>query len=319
MDAVPLRNWQYEESPFHEVSREIQQRLGVAERVDAAGRRGVTARLTQQYRDFFAQLRFVVAGARDAQGQPWATMLFGAPGFIDTAADQSLFLHAHPLGGDPLETAIEPGKAIGLLGIEPATRRRNRVVGKAGTVGATGFSIDVEQAFGNCPKYIRSRTPHAVASGPPGLISRGSLDARAQEMIAGADTMFIATGYRGENHGVEVSHRGGKPGFVRVESNVLTVPDFIGNFHFRTIGNLVSEPRAGLLFADFAAGDLLYLAVDGEVIWDGPEVRAFAGAERLLRLRVRRMVRLGGAMPLRFDAGEASPFLEKTGDWNQAA
>jgi hypothetical protein len=34
-----------------------------------------------------------------------------------------------------------------------------------------------------------------------------------------------------------------------------------------------------------------------------------------LRLRVRRMVRLEGAMPFCFDAGEASPFLEKTGAW----
>jgi predicted pyridoxine 5'-phosphate oxidase superfamily flavin-nucleotide-binding protein len=315
MDAIPLRNWPHDASPFHEISRDIQQRLGVAERMDVAGRRGITAQLTQQHRDFFAQLPFVVAAARDADGQPWATMLFGAPGFIDSAAEHSLFLHAQPLAGEPLEKSFAPGAAVGLLGIEPATRRRNRVVGTVGRAGLAGFSLDVEQAFGNCPKYIRSRAPHAVAAGPVGRVSADGLDARAREMIAGADTMFIATGYREQNHGVEVSHRGGKPGFVRIEGNTLTVPDFVGNFHFRTIGNLVSEARAGLMFADFTTGDMLFLAVEGEVIWDGPEVQAFIGAERLLRLRVRRMVRLEGAMPLRFDAGEASPFLEKTGSW----
>ena len=315
MDAVAIRNWPHEQSPFHDVSREIQQRLGVAERMDVAGRRGITAQLTQQHRDFFAQMPFVVAGARDAEGQPWASMLFGAPGFIDTVPEQSLFLQAHPLAGDPLERAFVPGAAVALLGIEPATRRRNRVVGMVGGSGAAGFSIDVEQAFGNCPKYIRSRLPHAVTPDEIGRSQGTGLDTRAWEMISGADTFFAATGYRGQNHGVEVSHRGGKPGFVRVEGNTLTVPDFVGNSHFRTIGNLVSEPCAGLLFADFEKGDLLYLAVQAEVIWDGPEVQSFAGAERLMRFQVERMVRLEGAMPLRFDSGETSPFLDKTGSW----
>ena len=95
------------------------------------------------------------------------------------------------------------------------------------------------------------------------------------------------------------------------------MPDFTGNFHFRTIGNIEGEPRVGLLFPDFSNGHLLYLAAQAEVIWDGEEVRAFAGAQRLLRFQVREMVRLDSAMPLRFEDGEMSPFLENTGSWNE--
>src|SRR3546814_14766932 len=63
--------------------------------------------------------------------------------------------------------------------------------------------------------------------------------------------------------GADVSHRGGRPGFVRVTEDdgrsVLTIPDFSGNQFFNTLGNIAINPRAGLLFVDFATGDLLTL------------------------------------------------------------
>ena len=65
-------------------------------------------------------------------------------------------------------------------------------------------------------------------------------------------------------HGVDVSHRGGKPGFVRIDDDkTLTFPDFSGNYHFNTMGNILLNPLAGLLFIDFEQGDLLYLTCSG--------------------------------------------------------
>ena len=117
-------------------------------------------------------------------------------------------------------------------------------------------------------------------------------------------------------HGVDVSHRGGKRGFVRVDADgTLTVPDFVGNYFFNTIGNLQVNPRAGLLYIDFENGDLLYLAVEAQIIWDGPEVAAFEGAKRLLRFTVREMLRTEAALPLRWGAAAQSPFLDATGAW----
>jgi predicted pyridoxine 5'-phosphate oxidase superfamily flavin-nucleotide-binding protein len=120
----------------------------------------------------------------------------------------------------------------------------------------------------------------------------------------------------GRAGGVDVSHRGGKPGFVRVEADgTLTVPDFVGNYFFNTLGNLVVNPRAGLLFVDFDTGDLLYLAVTAEIIWDGPEVDSFAGAQRLMRFKVQSMRLVESSLPLRWGEAELSPALEATGAW----
>jgi predicted pyridoxine 5'-phosphate oxidase superfamily flavin-nucleotide-binding protein len=151
-----------------------------------------------------------------------------------------------------------------------------------------------------------------------------------QALIAAADTFFIATAYLGASagesttvsgiadrqQGVDVSHRGGKPGFVRIDdARTLTVPDFVGNFFFNTLGNLVEHPRAGLLFIDFVSGDLLYLAVTAELIWDGAEVAAFKGAERLLRFHVEQAIRVEASLPLRWSEAEMSPALAPMGSW----
>ena len=145
-------------------------------------------------------------------------------------------------------------------------------------------------------------------------------------IIRDADTFFIATAHpqaaqsRSAAQGVDVSHRGGKPGFVRVDGEgMLTAPDFRGNFFFNTLGNIAVNPRAGLLFMDFDNGDLLYLAVRAGIVADGPEVAAFAGAQRLLRFEVEQVRRAQAALPLRWGAAQLSPLLLKTGDWKARA
>ena len=114
-----------------------------------------------------------------------------------------------------------------------------------------------------------------------------------------------------------MSHRGGLPGFVQVsdetDRTVLTVPDFLGNFLFNTVGNLLLHPRAGLLFVDFDSGDLLGLTTQVDVVWDGPEVQSFSGAQRLLRLRIEQGWAAADVMPLRWSDPQFSPHLDGTG------
>ncbi len=72
--------------------------------------------------------------------------------------------------------------------------------------------------------------------------------------------MFVASAAHREDgkFGVDVSHRGGQPGFLGLDAeDTIVVPDFRGNGFFQTIGNLLAFPRAGLLIPDFATGDLL--------------------------------------------------------------
>jgi len=130
-----------------------------------------------------------------------------------------------------------------------------------------------------------------------------ALDEEARTMIEQANTFFVASyanGWDG-NRQVDVSHRGGEAGFVRIsEEGTLTIPDYSGNRFFNTLGNLAANPKAGLVFVDFATGTLLQMTGDTELVLDSPEVARFSGAERLWRLRPRRIVRRRGALPLRW-------------------
>jgi predicted pyridoxine 5'-phosphate oxidase superfamily flavin-nucleotide-binding protein len=307
-------------SRFHPDEMAVQERMGVRERMESAGGRVVRDFMPDQHREFFAELPFFFVGALDGSGQPWATVLVGEPGFMSTPDDRTLDIAAGLLPGDPLSGQLHAGDYIGGLGLVPATRRRNRVNGVIEAIDGGGMRIDVLQSFGNCPKYIQARDLVAVDAAGAAVAAAArvlrapGLSQQDRELIAAADTFFIASANvdpsAGEGRGVDVSHRGGQPGFVRIaDDDTLTVPDFMGNFFFNTIGNLAGHPRAGLLFIDYESGDLLHVVVEAQIVWDGPEVEATPGAERLLRFRVREAVRNVGVLPLRWGAPQLSPYL----------
>jgi uncharacterized protein len=313
-----------DEAVFHEGELALQEAAGSRTRLAEVGARVIRDFMPDQHRDFFAQLPLLIAGTLDAQGQPWASVLAAPPGFVTSPDATRLAVHAPPLPHDPLADNLAPGVPIGLLGIEPQTRRRNRANGHVSFVAEDSFGVHVEQSFGNCPKYIQARRPEFVDADRPAPVAHRTegLDAAAHAIIAKADTFFIATAHpsaaeaSSRAFGVDVSHRGGKPGFVQVdEEGVMTVPDFIGNFYFNTLGNLAVNPRCGLLFIDFERGDLLYVAARGEIVAQGPLVEAFEGAQRVLRLRTVSALRVEGVLPLRWSEAQLSPALAATGAW----
>ncbi len=312
------------DATFHEGELALQRRAGSLALLAQAGPRVIRDAMPQQHRDFFAQLVFLLAGALDAQGQPWASVLTGPAGFAFSPDPRELRVQARFAPHDPLAASIVAGAPIALLGIEPHTRRRNRLNGRVVRSNDEGFVVEVVQSFGNCPKYIQARRPELreIVAGPAAVQHLAALDERAAAMIERADTFFIATAHpQAAQHearafGVDVSHRGGKPGFVRVDGDAqLTVPDFAGNSYFNTLGNLVLDPRCGLLFIDFESGDLLHVAARGEIVLEGPELAAFTGAQRLMRLRVTSAVRAPAALPLRWSEAQLSPVLAATGSW----
>lgn len=317
-------------SPWHAGELALQQSIGVVERMDAPGRLFVRDFMPEQHRDFYSQLHFVVLGSVDAQGDAWATLRAGRAGFLRSPDPHTLHLGVARDAADPADPGMDDGEAIGLLGIDPMTRRRNRLNGtvrRAPCGAGRGFDIAVGQSFGNCPQYIQSRSLRfvrdpGVPSGVPAVELAG-LDARARALIAAADTFYVAS-YIERDDGtrqVDVSHRGGKPGFVRVgEDGVLTVPDFAGNKFFMTLGNLLVNPRAGLLFVDPVTGDLLQMTGEARIILDGPEIAAFEGAERLWTFTPRRVLRRPDALPLRWRmvSDGWSPSLARTGSWPEA-
>jgi ferredoxin-NADP reductase/predicted pyridoxine 5'-phosphate oxidase superfamily flavin-nucleotide-binding protein len=319
-------------SAWHAGEVEMQRRVGVADRMREIGKRVMRDHLIDQHREFYPLLPFVVLGAVDEAGDAWATLRAGRPGFLRAVDERHLHLDLKRDPADPADAGMEAGDAMGLLGIDLRSRRRNRLNGTVARDGADGFDLAVVQSFGNCPQYIQLRDFSFVraAETPPSASPRylDRLDDRACAMIEAADTFFVASyvDIEGANRQVDVSHRGGRTGFVRVGADgALTIPDFAGNLFFNTLGNILANPKAGLVFPDFATGDLLQLTGDAEVIADSPEIAAFQGAERLWRFKPRRIVHRAEALPLRWsfqDRGQQagwSPNSLMTGNWAEAA
>ncbi len=286
------------------------------------GATGIRPFMPDQHRDFFALLPYLFIATTDSDGWPIATVLTGEPGFIQSPDSITLTVAATPRAGEPGADLFRRGRPFGGLGLDLATRRRNRVNGVIAAAGPGGMILDVRQSFGNCPQYIQTR---AVAPGPASTIPAEAIafpTPEALAQIARADTMFVATnagGEAGENGGVDISHRGGLPGFVKVAGDVLTIPDFRGNRFFNTLGNLVLDPRAALLFVDFETGDLLHVQGRVEIDWDAPGGAWPRGVQRQWRLKVERAWRRPAALPLRWAFGDYSPVTLTTQAWNAAA
>ena len=299
-------------STVHAGERALQQRLGVHERMAEVMGQVVRPFMPAQHIELFEKLPTLLVGGLDAQRRPWATVLSGWPSFMHAPDAQHLRVDARPLAGDPLP--LQLSMPLGLLGLEPHTRRRNRMNGTVVELDSRGFTLQVDQSFGNCPKYIQARVPRWVQRGKPAPAQAESaqLSAAALQLVRGADTLFIASstpqarGHAGAE-GVDVSHRGGLPGFVRVTqhddgSTVLHIPDYRGNHFFNTQGNLLLNPQAGLLFIDHHSGDLLQLTGHTELLWQDNE-------RREIRFTVDSGVWRGGALPLQWSAPEFSPHL----------
>lgn len=312
-------------SPWHAGEKLIQKRLGMDARMEASGRRVIRDYMPDQHRTFYAQLPFMLLGTVDADGNAWASVLEGKPGFVRSPDNRHLSFQVKPQPSDPAASNLGMGNPVGLLGIELHTRRRNRMNGRIHSRDEGGFSVEVEHSFGNCPQYIQLRDvtwDNVDATLDTTVETMSRLDAEAQDFIRAADTCFIASYVDPDGiankRAVDVSHRGGKTGFVDVDGDLLTIPDFPGNFHFNTLGNLLVNPLAGLLFMDFESGTILQVCARAEIIFDGPDVAAFQGAERLLRLHVYKVVRRRNALSLRARFREFSPNSTMMGSWEQA-
>jgi ferredoxin-NADP reductase/predicted pyridoxine 5'-phosphate oxidase superfamily flavin-nucleotide-binding protein len=260
--------------------------------------------MPDQHRAFYQGQPFLVAASADAQGRVWTTVVEGPDGFIHSPDAKSLTLATQMDSQDPLAQSLHSGSDIGVVGIELATRRRNRFSGRTRPTDE-GFAIDIGQTFGNCPQYISERDWWRVATGTrPAAQSAPRLSTAQIARIQAADTLFIGSGHRSATaaaaNGFDASHRGGAPGFVNVVSPTrLRIPDYSGNNFFNTIGNLVIDPRVGLLFVDFATGGLLHVTGRAKVDWAPPEAQDPA-VLRVIEVEIDQVIDRRHALSLRW-------------------
>jgi hypothetical protein len=290
---------------FHEGERAVQVRAGVA--AEAARLTGMLAlpNLDGGARLFLAHQEFAALTARDASGLLWTSPLFARRGFLD-AHGQTLHVDALPATTDPL-SALPAGQAVGMVAINFARRRRMRVNGTIVAVDGDGFSVEVNQAYGNCPQFIQRRHLDLSDSGsqaePTAFIKRSSAITEQQRLLIGrVDTFFLGTTH--PTRGNDASHRGGLPGFVRSTAHELWWPDYPGNNMFNSLGNLAVDATASILFIDFTTGETLQLSGSATVDWNGSGTPGNDGRTgRRIRFAITDVIHISGAFQVRFEHG----------------
>ncbi|MFE9673357.1 pyridoxamine 5'-phosphate oxidase family protein [Streptomyces sp. NPDC006259] len=285
---------------YHAGSRTLQDRLGVRDLADHVGRsvgegvRSVAAAFLR------LQPQLVLGAADPASGAVWASVITGTPGFVRATGPRRISVAGGPPPTDPLATALAtPHAPVGTIALDPRSRRRMRLNGRLRPT-PHGFAVEADQVFANCPKYLQKReTYETVSDRPPGPPRHGGeLTAEQAGFVAAADTFFLASVREG---GADASHRGGNPGFVRVLSpGELAWRDYPGNSMFLSLGNLAADPRAGLLFLDWATGRTLQLTGEARTEFG-------AGGERTVRFTVTHALDTPAALPLRWSAPAYSP------------
>jgi predicted pyridoxine 5'-phosphate oxidase superfamily flavin-nucleotide-binding protein len=272
---------------------------------------GIHAQIPEAAQGFLSDQTFIVLGAEDGTGQIWASLLQGPRGFLEVTAPAELTINALPSVTDPLFARLTTtnGLSVGILAIEPATRRRMRLNGQAVLIGDR-LIVHAREVYANCPKYIQKREidilPVPVPVETCQVGKHLTVDQAAA--IRRADTFFIATRY--PDHGADASHRGGNPGFVRVSEDgaMLYWPDYAGNAMFNTLGNIAVHPAAGLLFVDFEGnGSTLQLTGQASILWD-QEAERLTGTARGVSFTVESVLQRTGTFPMHSHLLEYSKF-----------
>jgi hypothetical protein len=118
-------------------------------------------------------------------------------------------------------------------------------------------------------------------------LTRTRFTADDKEFIESLPYFFLATA--DADGRPDCSFKGGMPGFVRITGPAeLAFPDYDGNGMFKSLGNLLVNPSAALLFIAMH-GKPRRLRVNGEatVSRDDPLLSSTVGAQLIVRVRVR--------------------------------
>ncbi len=243
--------------------------------------------------------------------------------------------------GALLRPGQDNGPVMAGLSIDLETRDRVKIAGKMlagavterpiensrqesdnGRVGEVQMAMFVQEALGNCPKYLNKKAirPHVPR---PRLLydshtTSGPLPQAGVAIIEKADLFFLSS-TNGKT--MDTNHRGGPPGFVRIAHNgetethnggasglTLVYPEFSGNRLYQTLGNLQVKPLAGLLFPDFETGNVLYLTGHTEILVGAAASASMPRTKLAVRISVDQAILVAEGLPFRGDVIDYSPY-----------
>ena len=302
-----------EQDVFHAGERIIQERTGEV-KMAQTNSRIIQEEIVPGAFNFLERQAMVVLSTQDKHGKVWVSVLMGAPGFVKVPDSKVVTIDLRSVATPPQDIALtnlaNTGQ-VGMLFIELATRRRIRINGTASHEGDL-LTVQVQEAYPNCPKYIQRRVLHSdTGTTRHGMklelgtrFSLGNIS-----LIRQADTMFVGsvaqTGY------LDASHRGGPRGFVEVlDDKTLKIPDYKGNSMFNTLGNFVEDARAGLIFLDFDRGEMLQLTGRAKLLFDqfgAQDMNRTTGTGRYWLFHLEEWMSTQATLPFRWEYVDASP------------
>lgn len=298
---------------YHAGEIAVQERAG--ERAIAQRRATMIAdRLGEGAQAFLNRQGTVAVAAAAPDGALWASLWCGVPGFL-RADEQGT--HVELISAvestaaiDPVRTIISDGAPLAMLVIDFATRQRLRINGTVDRVEPTGLGLSVREAFGNCIKYIqrRHRIDDLVGEAVAHVENGRALDDERRRFIEQTDTAFVASIH--PERGVDVSHRGGHPGFMQlVGESTLRIPDYPGNSMYQTLGNFDVDTRAGLALVDFERRRVLSLTGHALLTFGAEDPRyPTGGTNRYWSFAVERWIEYGLPSAMTWKLVERSPF-----------
>jgi predicted pyridoxine 5'-phosphate oxidase superfamily flavin-nucleotide-binding protein len=133
-----------------------------------------------------------------------------------------------------------------------------------------------------------------------------------RELIERSPMFFLATA---DAEGrPDCSYKGGMPGFVRVvDDHTLAWPDYDGNGMFRSLGNLLVNPRVGLLFVDFERPRRVRVNGIASIDEGDPLLAEYPGAQVIVRVTAERVFPNCPRYIHRWQLVEHSAFAPRTG------
>lgn len=280
--------------------------LAVQERAGTSFEGRIRDEIPEVAAKFLLGRPYLVIAGRDDEDRMWTTMLLGSPGFAYAAEPGTMSVTALPLRTDPLAPLLNCGGEIGTIALDH--HRRMRVNGIL-TPQPAGFQVQTQQVFANCGRYIAERHLLQQDDGgeEPVVTTGASLTSGQAATITAAATFFIGTSH--PEGPADASHRGGSPGFIKVDSPTsCRWPDYNGNALFMTLGNIALNPQVGLLFVDWATGGTLQVSGRARIIWDASAARSLPGAERVVELDVDAVQETRHALHARWGAALLSRF-----------
>ncbi|RXW14497.1 hypothetical protein EST38_g11357 [Candolleomyces aberdarensis] len=324
---------------WHPGERAMQHKMGY-DKAPGVGEmwRYIYGEMTDQHRKFHtSNLHFLPVVTLDKAGRPWSSILTGEDGTIGwitpaQRAASTLVLRPRVWEGDPFWENTDQfdarddgeGMLIAGIGVEVSTRRRNKLAGKIKRLERNDesrkimFDVRVDEATGNCPKYIviRSLSPHpktnpTVVYDHSNMSPADRLPSEVISFIQAADTIWLGSAYLVDPSSSDaklfpshlgINHRGGRPGWVRVkpsDGRTLVIPDYSGNRFMSSLGNIEYTPLASVLIVDFDTGDVLYLTGDAENLQGQAAEDIMPLHKSLTTLRVTGYRFLKDALPLR--------------------